>query len=354
MTPISLRQLNRTLLERHFLAERTDRPVIDVIRHVVVLQGQEPNWPYVGLWSRVEGFRRADLESLVADRTVVRSAMVRRTMHLADAADFAWLRPSVRPIVEVALTHPYYADEIAGVDLPALAEAGRAALTGRSLTRGDLAALLAERFPVPVPRRLADAVELLLPLVHTPPAAVWGRWGNRSGIEMALAEEWTGRPMEQGPALETLVLRYLAAYGPATVMDVQAWAGVTRLREIVDRLRPKLAVYEGPDGKELFDLPGAPIADPDRPVPVRFLPAFDTALLGHRDRTRVISEEHRKRFAKGASGGVPMFLVDGFVRGTWSVAGQDLVVKPLTPLSDEEDAAVAEEASLVREFIRAQ
>ncbi|MFI6501335.1 winged helix DNA-binding domain-containing protein [Nonomuraea typhae] len=349
MTSIDLRTLNRTLLERHFLIDRTDRSAHDVIRHLVALQGQEPNWPHVGLWSRVAGFRCDDLEALVRDRSVVRSTMLRRTMHLADAEDFAWLRPSVRSIVEVALTHPYYADDLTGVDAAELARAGRDALAGRALTRKALGEALAGRFPVKVTRRLADAVELLVPLVHLPPAAAWGRWGSPLGIEVSLAEEWMGRPLEDGPRLETLVLRYLAAFGPASVMDIQSWAGVTRLREVVDGLR--LRVYRGPDGKELYDLPDAPIADPGRPVPVRFLPAFDVALLGHRDRSRVICEEYRRRYAKGASGGVPMFLVDGFVRGTWTVAGQDLVVRPLAPLSARERDEVEEEAGHLLSFI---
>lgn len=351
MSAISLRGLNRTLLDRQFLVERTDRSPHEVIRHLVAMQGQEPNWPYVGLWSRVKGFRHDDLAGLLRDRSVVRSTMVRRTMHLADADDFRWLRPTVRPIVRVALKHAYYADEIDGMDLDELARVGRELLAGRTLTRRELAGLLGERFPGRHAGRLADSVEIMLALVHAPAAGAWGRWGNRSGIAVALAEEWIGRPMSAAPQLETMVLRYLAAFGPAGVMDVQAWAGLTRLREVVDRLRPQLRVLQSEEGKELYDLPEAPVAAPDLPVPVRFLPAFDNALLGHRDRTRVISEEDRKRFARVASGGVPMFLVDGFVQGTWSLKGPTLLISPFRPLSKADAGAVEEEAERLLAFI---
>lgn len=351
MSTISLRGLNRTLLQRQLLAERTERSPHEVVRHLVVMQGQEPNWPYVGLWSRVTGFRHDDLTSLLHDRTVVRSTMVRRTMHLADAADFRWLRPTVRPIVRAALRHAYFAEEIGGIDLDALTRVGREVLTGRTLTRRELGRLLADRFPGWHARRMAEAVELLLELVHEPAAVTWGGWASRSGIAVNLPEEWIGGPLAAEPQLDTLVLRYLAALGPADVMDIQAWSGLTRLREVVDRLGTKLRVVRTGEGRQLYDLPDAPLADPDLPAPVRFLPAFDNALLGHRDRTRVISEADRKRFARVASAGVPMFLVDGFVHGTWSWTDSTLRIVPLRPLSRADAAEVEEEAVRLLPFL---
>lgn len=351
MSVISLRQLNRTLLSRQFLAERTERSTLEVVRHLVALQGQEPNWPYVGLWCRVAGFRSDDLASLLHDRSVVRSTMLRRTRHLAEADDFRWLWPTLRPIVQVALKHAYFADNVDGLDLDELAEVGRELLGGGLMSRRDLGRLLGARYPGRHAGRLVDAVEILLPFVHSPAVGAWGRWGNPSGIEVALAPEWLGRPMSPAPQRETMVRRYLAAFGPADVMDVQAWSGLTRLREVVDQLRPELRVVRTEDGRELYDLPDAPVADPDQPVPVRFLPAFDNALLGHRDRTRVISEADRKQFARVASGGVPMFLVDGFAAGTWSVADSSLLVVPFRPLSKADTSVVAEEADRLLAFI---
>ncbi|MGN9843597.1 winged helix DNA-binding domain-containing protein [Nonomuraea sp. H19] len=348
---VSQRVLNRTLLDRQFLLSRTSRAPLDVVRHLVAVQGQEPNWPYVGLWTRIDGFRHEHLDMLIHDRSVVRSTVIRRTVHLVCPRDFAWLRPAVESIVSVALRHAYYAQEIEGLDLGNLAQIGREVLSGRSLTRRELGRLLGERFPGRHAGRLADAVELLEPLVHGPSAGVWGKWKNRSSIEVTLAEEWTGIPMAAERRLETMVLRYLAAFGPASVMDVQAWAGVTRLREVMEGLRPRLRVYRNEDGKELFDVPEARLADPGLPAPVRFLPAFDNSLLGHQDRRRVISEEDRKRIAPAASGGVPTFLVDGFVRGTWALKEGTVLISPFRPLADP--GAVLEEAERMLPFIEA-
>ena len=132
---------------------------------------------------------------------------------------------------------------------------------------------------------------------------------------MSLAETWTSLPMRD-PDPEAMISRYLAGYGPATVMDIQAWSGLTRLGEVVEQMRPALRLWRDERGRELLDLPDAPIAAPDVPAPVRFIPAFDNALLGHKDRTRIIDEGDRKRLACDASAGLPVFPQDGFTRGT--------------------------------------
>lgn len=344
--------LNRTLLERQLLARRESRAVPDVVGRLVALQGQQPNGPYIGLWSRVAGFRTDALSELLHDRSVVRSTVMRRTVHLVRGEDFRWLRPTVQPIVASALRHPYFADEIDGLDLDKLASAGTEILRGHTLARQELGRRLVEHFPGRHPGRLADAVEIMEPLVHGPEAGEWGRWRHPAAISLTIAEEWIGRPMAASRR-ESMIRRYLAGFGPASIMDMQAWSGLTRLREVVDGLRPTLRVFTDEHGKELFDLPDAPLADADGDTPVRFLPAFDNALLGHRDRTRIISEDDRRRIAQQASGGVPTFLVDGFVRGTWSVMESTVRIAPFRPLSPAESAAVEAEADLLRGFIGA-
>ncbi|MEU4341769.1 winged helix DNA-binding domain-containing protein [Nocardia sp. NPDC023852] len=352
MTELSLRELNRTLLVRQKLVERVALTPFELVRHLVAVQGQEPNWPYVGLWTRLAQFRHDDLAALLRDRKLVRSTMLRRTVHLADGADFRWLRPTVQPVVDAALKAPYYRDEIDGVDLDELGAAGRELLAGQRLSRGDLGKLLAVRFPDRHTRRLAETVELLVPMVHGPETGAWGRWRNRS-VTVGLAEEWLAAPMAAAPRPETLVLRYLAAFGPATVADMQAWAGITRLAEVVDEIRTRLRVFTDDQHRVLFDLPDAPLAEPDLPVPVRFLPAFDNALLGHKDRRRIISEEDRRRIAKEASAGVPMYLVDGFVHGRWSIDDATLRVIPWHPLSASDEAALRAEAEDLLSFVAA-
>ncbi|MFB7717643.1 winged helix DNA-binding domain-containing protein [Nocardia sp. NPDC056100] len=338
MTEISPRRLNRTLLTRQLLTERVTMPAAELIRHLVAVQGQEANWPFIGLWTRLADFRTAELDALLRDRTIVRATMIRRTVHLATAADYRWLYPTVRPAVESQLRLAYYREAVEHLDHTELRTAGRNLLTGRTLTRTEISRTLAERFPTPYPERLPAALGLLTPVVHNPEAGAWGAWRNRR-VSISLAEEWLGAPLDD-PAPDTMILRYLAAFGPATVADVQSWSGTTKLAEVMERLRPRLRVLRDESGRELFDLPDAPLADADLPVPVRFLPAFDNALLGHKDRSRVISDADRARIAKIASGGVPMYLVDGFVHGRWDLDGDTLRVTPWHPLTPAEEAAV--------------
>ncbi len=347
-TTLSQRVLNRTLLRRQLLLTRADMPPLDAVRHLVAMQAQFPNGPYIGLWSRLAGFEREQLTSLITERVVVRSTMMRRTQHVAAGDDFVWLRPSVEPIIVVALKHPYFANEIVGLDPDKIAAAGREILGDRTLARKAFGKLLSERFPGHHSGRLADTVEVVEPLVHPPPASLWGPSRHPPEITVALATSWLGRPMLQAQ-LPTLTLRYLASFGPASVMDLQAWAGLTRLREVVESL--DLRAYRSESGTKLYDLPDAPLASGDEPAPVRFLPAFDNALQGHKDRTRVMSEEDRQRIARGASGGVPMFLVDGFVRGTWSYANGDVSIEPFARLSKAERAAVDAEAQRLLSFM---
>ncbi|MFE7480864.1 winged helix DNA-binding domain-containing protein [Streptomyces sp. NPDC057552] len=349
MRVLSLRTLNRTLLERQFLLERTPLPVIDVVRHLVAMQAQEPNWPYVGLWTRVKGFAHGELTGLFQDRGVVRGTMVRRTQHLAAAEDFGWLRPSVQPVVRAAVNQSYFAPHLEGLDLDELASAGRELIRSGGLTRSELGRLLEERFPGRPGARLALVVESLESVVYPPPNGVWGAWGNRTSTPLALADEWTGVPMAARADLRTLVLRYLASFGPAGVMDVQAWSGLTRLREVVESL--PLRTFRTVDGKVLYDVPDAPIADSGAPAPVRFLPAFDNAALGHKDRTRLISDADRRRIAPVAALGVPLFLVDGFVRGSWSFKDGALRITPFRPLTGAEEDAVLEEARPLFGFV---
>jgi len=346
---LSLRTLNRTLLQRQFLLQRTDLPVPAVLERLVAVQGQEPNWPYVGLWARVAGFRTDDLAGLLEQRRVVRGTAIRATVHLVLADDFCWLRPTVQPVIARLTRHAYYAREIDGLDIGKVAEVGREILSDRTLTRRELGRLLAQRFPGRHSGRLAGTVELLEPLVHGLANAAWGSWRSVGPISVSRTEAWASRPMRD-PDPEAMISRYLAGYGPATVMDIQAWSGLTRLGEVADRMRPALRVSRDESGRELLDLPHAPIADPDVPAPVRFMPAFDNALLGHKDRTRIIDEGDRKRVARDASAGVPVFLLDGFARGTWAVEGERLSVTPFRPLTPGETDAVAAEAERLCEF----
>ena len=347
---LTRRALNRATVARQALLERAAMPALDMVGHLVAVQAQEPDAPYVGLWTRLEGFGHDELARLLEDRLVVRSTVLRGTQHLVRADDFLWLRPLVQPVLE-RVWRGTLGRRTDGVDPAELAAATRGLLAGRTLTRSQLRDLLAERWPDRDHQALAWAAQALVPVVHPPPA---GTWRRRGAIPSTLAEEWLGRPLAAAPAPETLLRRYLAAFGPASVADVQAWSGLTRLREVVERLRGELRSFRDEAGRELLDLSDAPLVAPDVPAPVRFLPEFDNLLLGHADRTRVLSDEHRGLVV----GGLAAVLVDGFARAVWSVARDrdtaTLVVEALgDPLPAADQAAVAEEGARLLAFVAA-
>jgi hypothetical protein len=350
---LGVRALNRAFLERQMLLRRRKLSAAEALEHLVGMQAQAPNPPYIGMWTRLEDFHPGELASLISDRCAVRIALMRNTIHLVTAHDCLALRPLVQPIFDRDLRANYsHGGNIKGIDLDALTAAGRALLDEKPRTGKDLGALLAERWPDRNPASLAHAVRGRVPLVQVPPRGIWGESGPAAH---ATAESWLGRPLNPDLSLGEMVTRYLGAFGPATIMDTQAWSGLTRLRNVFERLRPHLRTFRDERGKELFDLPDAPRPDPEIPAPVRFLPEFDNATLSHADRARIISDDHRKVISS-KNGMVPAtVLVDGFVRGTWKVertkkmAG--LVIEPFEPLSRENRDALAEEGERLLHFV---
>jgi Winged helix DNA-binding domain len=320
---LSLRALNRALLARQLLLSRAPRPatgaradrVIETVEHLVGLQAQAPFPPYYGLWSRLTGFRPVDLAELILDRRIVRIALMRGTIHLVSARDCLLLRPLVQPVLDRGLK-AVFGKQIDGVDTIALAAAGRILLAEKPRTFSELGALLSEQWPGHPPDALAQAVRALVPLIQVPPRAVWGAAGQSAHTP---AEAWLGRELDSGPPLERLVTRYLAAFGPATVRDIQAWSGLTRLREPVERLRPSLRTFRDEQGNELFDLPESPRPDPGTPAPVRLIAEFDNLVLSHADRTRVISGPNRKRLFTRNGIFPGTVLINGFVLGIWRI-----------------------------------
>jgi Winged helix DNA-binding domain len=343
------RALNRALLERQLLLRRVRRPAAEVVEHLVGMQAQNPRDPYVALWTRLEGFDPDELGRLIADRQMVRSPLMRTTLHLVSADDCLTLDPLLRPVLERGFwTGTPFGRRIRGVDIDAVLGAGRALLDERPRTNAELRAHLGRRWPDHDASSLAYAVRYLVPVVQVPPRGVWGRKGVPT---WATIEHWLGRPVDPAPSIDEVVLRYLAAFGPASVMDVQAWSGLTRLREVADRLRSRLRSFRDEQRRELLDLPDAPLPDPDTPAPVRFLPEYDNVVLGHADRSRITA---------GAAAGWPddglhwsPLLVDGFVRGVWRVTQErgtaTLVVEPFDCLPDP--AAVHEEGTRLLEFL---
>jgi len=310
---LTRRAVNRATLARQHLLERTRATALQEIAHLGGMQAQAPLAPYVGLWTRLYDFAPADLSALYEQRQVVRLALMRGTIHLATAEDALAWRPLVEPVI-VRGTESAFAKHYDGLDRAALAATACELTEQAPRTFAELGALLAERFPGRDPAALAQAARAHVPLVQIPPRGLWGASGR---IAHTTARAWLGRDVHQRPDLDAMLLRYLAAFGPATVMDAQAWSGLTRLREVFDKLRPDLYVAAGESGAELFDLPDAPRPDPDTPAPARFLPEYDNLLFSHADRTRVNPAAHRIPLFPGNGAALGYYLLDGVWAGLW-------------------------------------
>ncbi|MEV7733953.1 winged helix DNA-binding domain-containing protein [Streptomyces sp. NPDC088921] len=339
---LSPRALNRATLDRQLLLRRSGLSAKAAVGHLLGLQAQNVKPPYYALAARLDGFAPEELSQLMADREVVRIVTMRSTIHTHTAEDCRTLRPLVQPARDRELIN--FRKGLQGVDLDRLAVLARELVEAEPRTMKQLREALLAEWPDADPQALAIAARCKLPLVQVTPRGLWGRSGQ---VALTTAEHWLGRPTEAVPAEpthsepthpeptptpDTTVLRYLAAFGPASVKDMQTWAGLTRLREAFERLRPQLRVFRDENGVELFDLPDASRPAEDTPAPPRFLPEFDNLLLSHADRTRVVPKEYWGRSWQGNQA-YCTFLVDGFLAGVWRLTEGALVVEPFDRLT---------------------
>ncbi|MGA5822286.1 winged helix DNA-binding domain-containing protein [Kitasatospora sp. NPDC094028] len=345
---LTTRALGRALLARQHLLERTDLPPAELVHHLGGLQAQAaPQPPYLGLLSRLDGFTPDGLSTLIEQRAVVRIALQRGTIHLVTAEDCLTLRPLLQPVLDRAL-RTTYGKRLAGLDLAALAAEARGLVEAQPRTFQQLGPALARSRPDRDPAALAQAARCLLPLVQVPPRGVWGHGGPAAHTT---AEAWLGRPLDPSPALDGLVLRYLAAFGPAGPADLTKWSGLTGLAAVLARLAPRLLTFRDEQGRLLYDLPQAPRPAEDVPAPVRLVAPFDNLLLSHADRGRVLPEEYRGRVMTQNGIVHGTLLVDGLVAGTWRLtAEQDVVVQPFVPLAPADRDGAEAEARRVRAF----
>jgi hypothetical protein len=347
---LSRRALNRALLERQLLLRRQKLSALQVLERLVGIQSQAPNPPYFGLWTRVARFKHAELSRAIQDREAVRIALMRSTIHLVTAADCLWLRPLVQPVHERAFKGNY-GRYLAGMELKPVIAAGRKLLEQQPLTFDALGKQLASQFPGKNPTALWHALRTFAPLVQVPPRGLWGSSGPAAHTT---AEAWLGRPLEPKPKIEALVLRYLTAFGPASVRDAQTWSGLAGLAEVMEGLRPRLRVFLDERGRELFDLPDAPRPSGDVTAPARFLGEFDNVLLSHDDRSRILTVEQKKRIFSVNGLISSVVLVDGFVAGVWKLAKEKakatLTVESFGSLAKGDREQLAEEGEALLAF----
>lgn len=365
---LDARALNRATLERQMLLKRAERPAFEVIEHLVGQQAQVPGDPYVGLWSRIEGFDPHELAQLMLDRKVVRCGLMRGTIHLVSARDALALRPLMQPWFDRTYRGRSFAGRL-GDDLDSVRNNAVELLREKPRTKAEVKALLAERWPDHAP----DALQYVLPLIPSVQVTPRGVWGQNAQARWALIQQWAGPDSGTETSIDQVVLRYLAAFGPATVSDVRQWCGVTKLKEVVERLRPNLVSFRDVNGRELFDLPDSPRPDPGTPAPPRFFPEYDNVFISHADRSRMAPEEFRGKMGaawlatetRNLATGAParetvplswsMFSVDGFLSGTWKAQLRDdrptLLLQPMVRITDDEAEELAAEGRRLLAFL---
>jgi hypothetical protein len=342
--PLSDRTLNRTLLERQLLLEHARTGVADAVGHLLGIQSQTPASPYPGLWTRLPGFDFAEPGELLTGRQLVRLVLMRSTVHLVTAADALLLRHWLGPMLERTFSGSQWAAGAAPAERKAVVDDACGLLREQPRTPAQLRTAFADRFPEADPASLVNALRSWVPLAQLPPRGVWGAGGQPV---YGLLEDWLGAPLS-APDPQDLVRRYLAAFGPASPADMQKWSGMTGLKAVFAGM--DLLAYQAADGRTLYDLPGAHLADPDLPVAARFVADFDNLVLSHADRTRIVPEAFRTRVmtVNGIVRG--SILVDGFVAGTWrfdrAKGAAAVAVTPFVPLP------VADRDALTRDGLR--
>ena len=311
MVLMSARAVNRATLARQMLVERADVSGVEAVGRLVGMQGQEPKHPYVGLWSRLDGFEEAELDRAVAERDVVRATLFRGTLHLVTAADYLRFRTTVSPVLEAGLK--VLGDRGEGLEPAKVVAAAKKLLAKEPLTFTEVRDALQKQYPEVNERALGFCTRMLVPLVMYPTDA---RWSWSANARFTPAEDWLGAKLHTRAEPKELVTRYLAAFGPATPADFQTWSGLQKAKPLFDDL--ELETFTDEAGKTLYDVPDGPRPDPDTPAPVRFLPEFDNLLLSHAKRERIIADEHKPAVYTKNLRVKSTYTVDGLVAGLWT------------------------------------
>ena len=337
---LSVRELNRAVLARQLLLERKRVSPVALIERLVGMQAQWPPAPYVGIWTRTTGFKRATLERELARGTIVKATVMRQTLHLVTPRDYALIRAAMSE------NNFPWETKLAKELAPAVR---KLAADGKPVVSADAIAYLQKnhRLTGVNPRRAWQAARQRAHLVHHYETALWQ--AQPVGRFVLLDEPETLLPVE---ARAEMIRRYLAAFGPSSVKDINQWSmiHVPELKASLALLEP-LRRFRDEQGRELYDVARAPLPDPDTPAPIRFLPKWDNVLLAWADRTRILPEAYRKQVIRMNGDVAQTFLVDGFVAGTWGVEKGRVVTAPFARLSRAVQREVKEEAGRLEAFL---
>jgi hypothetical protein len=343
------RQLNRATLARQMLLERSDVSIVDAVRFLGGLQAQQSNDPYIGLWSRMNGFAHEALTALIVDRTLARATTMRGTLHLHTADDLVGFRALVQDFL-MAQWKSNFLRRFGSEDNAKVRRAGVRILDKGPITSGDLGKQLREKFPTAESLSLSVLLQMSETLVQVPPTRLWG---NGSAPKLVRVENWLP---DAKPTLSRidLVRRYLAAYGPASINDMQIWCRLTKLSAEFKALEKELVVFEGEDGRVLYDLPDAPRPAADTPAPIRFLPLYDNVYLGYDNRRRMLMEADLARLNLFTDF-KPSVLIDGVIAAGWVVSRKKgvagLKIEPYHKLTKAQARDVKREGEAFLRFI---
>ncbi|MCR1782312.1 winged helix DNA-binding domain-containing protein [Nocardioides carbamazepini] len=342
-------RLNRTLLLRQHLLERVAMPPVAMVEHLIGLQAQEPLSPYLSLAARLTDLDPHAVSAAIEDRSLVRVLSLRDTVHLHRPADAVTLPVWAAPVREREMKASQTIGAARSVDRDAFAAAVREVLADGPLPQRQLGAELAERFPEHTAAQLGGVARLLAVLAQLPPRGCWKPSGS-TAVAYDFADRWTGRSLAE-PDVPDVVRRYLRAYGPASASDVTAWSGITRLGPVLKAMTD-LEVHEDENGRPLYDVAGAPVAEEDRPAPARLLGCYDNVWLSHAARDRVTAAEHRGLWM-GVNGAQAMSVyVDGWLAGLWRAEdGRVALIRLVRDLSRSEQAELDAEIARVEDLL---
>lgn len=347
---IDRRALNRATLARQLLVAR-ERGAVGAVARVVGVQAQLPRPAFVGLWTRTRELTRADVAGSLERRELVRATLMRATLHLCTAADYPAMRAAIAPALEKA-QRAILKQRGASLDAARLVDEARPLLAESPRTFEEIRAHLAAMHPEADERAMGYAIRTSLPLVQVPDG---GAWSFPTAPRFALADTWLGTPIDLAAREpDELVRRYLAAYGPSTLADIQAWTGLPGLRASTKAMGDELRTFRDEKGSELFDLAGSPLPGPDLDVPVRFLPEWDNAIVARSD-DRLLAGEHRAHVFRPGLRVLATLLVDGFVAGTWSITRKKsiatLEITPFTTIPKKTRSEIEREGDALVAFV---